>query len=301
MNVLIFGRPTAFLGAGVGSGQGAGAPPPPFKGLGRALEGYPWAAYDVAGPALVVAGMLGLVLYIWRSRVRTAHLVPLLLFYPLLFYAVNAVQGSAYFDPSSNIQSFIHVRYAATIFPALIFFAVAGIRWRIPVLVAAVTVIAGAAAMIHSDSVATWLDARHEAGAVFIKEIGPTARAFGQRLDRLDGLVYVPLVSEYNDRFEFLSQVPLDRYIDATTVEWRLLRRHPLRARQLGVKWLVAVDFGDMLRQIQVVAGILDARPCTLRSFGTAQPDVVIYTLTSSCPFGEKPGPPVVPVYNGPH
>ncbi|MGI8807275.1 MAG: hypothetical protein ACR2KK_05450 [Acidimicrobiales bacterium] len=280
MNVLIFGDPLAFLRDGLGLSGEAGVALSPLKGL-AGLAAHPWSVWENAGPALAVVGLLGTVLYAWRRRAEPRFLVPLLLFYPVAWYAFQAATVGSFILPSADPLLFLHLRYGVTVLPALAFFGALGFRRRPLALLAVVAALAGAWSMVDHDRVATWRDAKNEAGGVIDDALRPAARALGDHMG--EGLVYVPVVEQYNDRFELLTGQPPSRFLDASASDWRRLRRDPSLARRYGAAYILKVGVADPAL-LDTVLRATNAELCLSLPRNGMAPSVQIYTLTGSCP-----------------
>lgn len=285
MNILIFSHPLAFLGSGVERGKGAETALRPLRGL-AGLAAHPRAVLENAGPALTVVALLGTALYAWRRRREPRFLVPLLLFYPVTWYAFQAATLGSYIIPSDDLFRFGHVRYGVTVLPALAFFGAVGFRRRATAALAAVAVLAGAWTMVDRDRVATWIDAKSEAGAVIDDALRPVARALGDNMGA--GLVYLPVVSQYNDRFVLLTGRAPNRFLDANASDWRPLRRRPQLARRYGAEYIVTVGMAGRAG-LQRAVRATDAELCLRQPQYGRRPAVEVYTLNGTCPMG---GPP---------
>lgn len=289
MNLLIFGHPLAFLGNGVERGKGAEGVLRPLHGL-AAMVAHPQAVWENAGPALAIVGLLGTVLHVWHRRSEPRFLVPLLLFYPVIWYALQAASPlGSYILPSDNLNTFVHVRYAVTVLPALAYFGAVGFRWRPIRALAAIAVLAGTWSMVEQDQVATWVDARSEMGDVIDDALRPVARAFGENMG--EGLVFMPVVEQYNDRFVLLTGRPPSRFLDANASDWRPLRTRPSLARVLGAAYILKVGYSDPAGLNRALSAT-GARLCLNRPPSGTIPPVQIYTLTGTCPVGGPPEPP---------
>lgn len=252
MNVMIFGDPLAFLKPFAGTGDVLGTA---HHGLGALLD-HPRAAWLNAGPALALAGLGGAAAIAWRRRRDPARLVPLLLFYPLAWYAFQALTSGGIIEPGETLGDWRNLRYGVTVLPALAFCAaVAPRRAWTAAAVAAVT-LGGSAWMLAGGRVALWEDARHDVPAA--EKIRLAARWLGSRTGAGER-VLLPVHSFLVDRFELDSGLATARFVDANdTAAWRSARQAP-RSLPRDVRWVVWFGNGEQRVVRRVVHG---ARPC---------------------------------------
>jgi hypothetical protein len=284
MNLAIYGNPLAFLAAysesdggetfsdGVRSGT---------AGLSR-LGDYPHAAWEMAGPALAVAAIAGLV---WglRGWVRDPwKLVPLLLLYPLAWYSAQAITSGSYIHPGPTLETWSNLRYAVTILPALAYLTAVGLPRRVGAIGGMVAVAVGAVIMLSDNAVAGWDDSLHSV-PVEKATIGPGAKWLHDHAGG-SGKVLIAVQDTFADRFELKAQLDLDRFVDATDAdEYKTLRAHPERMRAAGVDWIVRIGgvAGPFVERMLRESG---AHPCYINPsphFGI--PGVRIYSLEPGC------------------
>jgi len=233
MNVMIYGDPLAFLGGTIDDTTTV------FNVSEPGLDGasaYPHAAYLNAGPALVAAGAVGLVLYLLRARSDARLLIPLLLLYPLAFYTVQALSSGSIIIPGDGLGDWRNLRYGVTILPALAFFAAAGIRNHVGVAVVTALVCAGGVLMATSGQVAAWEDA--EGDVPYAPRIERAAQWMGEHATA--GRIYFPAHHEFLDRLQLQSGLDSSRFIDANDSKlWKKFRRRPHALIESDVKWIV--------------------------------------------------------------
>ncbi len=291
LNVLVFGLPTAFLHEndiklGGSSPGGTGFTPP--RG-GDGVAAYPLASWHVAGPVLAVAGLIGVLVFTWRSRRSPATLTALILFYPLVWYTAQALTKGSYIVAGHRLQDWTHLRYAIPILPALAVFAAVGSRWRVVATALVVGVAAVSTVTVLHGQVAGWVDMTGESGKIDSVGMRPAAAWLRANIGEGRGRAWIPNFDPDNDRFELLTGVPPDQFVDTNATEtWRLLNREPWLVDKLGVHWIIRVG---QLKQPNFPLAILGtgARRCWY-SHPNARASVQIYTIDYSCP-------PVPPQY----
>jgi len=273
MNVLIYGDPLAFI-ASIGGGSAVRPP----HGLAGLLT-YPQAAWLNAGPALAVAGLLGAGLFVLARRRNALGLIPLLLFYPIAWYTLQAAISKTYISPADSLRDWENLRYGITILPALAFFTATGIR-RPAVLGFAVTAIAASiVVMVAQQRVAAWEDAAGEAPSqIQMSQVGRyvAAHAHGAR-------VLVPAHDPLIDRFELESGLPSNDFIDPTDPHaLRAASERPQDLQRMGIGWIVWIGERDDARVMHIVFGA-HAKGCFWQE-GGGRARVYVYTLAPSCP-----------------
>jgi hypothetical protein len=236
MNLMIFGNPFAFTQGFEGTGDVFSVS---HHGLGALLD-YPHAAVLTAGPGLLGAGVLGVSFFAWRWRGDPRHLVPLLLFYPLAWYSLQAITTGSIIVPGHELGDWRNLRYAITLLPAAAFFVAVGFRKPLVLVSITLAVLAFAAQSVYDGRVAAWEDARYDFPES--PEIARAARWLGERADGTR--VLIPFHDSSVDRFELLSDLQTRVFIDANdTHALRLARRAaataPMSLRRSQVRWLV--------------------------------------------------------------
>jgi hypothetical protein len=275
MNVLIYGDPLAFI-ASIG---GDTSVRPPHGAA--ALLTYPRAAWLNAGPVLAASGLLGAGMYALARRREPRALVPLLLFYPVAWYTLQALLSGTYIAPAGTLRGWENLRYGTTILPALAFFTATGIRRPRLAACAAIAVAASAVLMVTQGRVAAWEDALGEAPAqVQMHQVGQwvASHAHGTK-------VLIPAHDPLIDRFELESGMPSSAFIDPTDPHLlRAAREHPGALRRMGVGWIVWIGERDDARVMRIVFGA-KARGCYWME-GNGRARVFVYTLGRTCPGG---------------
>lgn len=283
LNIAIYGSPLAFLGsfsenpaAVADPARGAALAAAVGPGLSAQLD-YPRAAWTMAGPALGVAALAGIVLFAWRWRRDPRRLVPLLLLYPFAWYLVQALFVGSWIVPGSTLEHWTNLRYAITILPAAAFFATAGLRH--PALAAAAVVavgVVGGLSVAHGQ-VPAWDDAMGD---------GIPAPAMSQAGSWIqhhvtDGRVIVPVWAPLLDRLELDSGLSDGTIIDINDgALWRRAVAHPWVARQAGVRWVLAI--GAPTAPVNRMVRALGDRLC-LWQWGGLAPAVRLYGPPADC------------------
>jgi cellulose synthase/poly-beta-1,6-N-acetylglucosamine synthase-like glycosyltransferase len=282
MNVMIYGRPLAFLDRyRGGAGGAAAADDPSFTATQLSpMADYPLAAWLNAGPVLVVVAAVGAVFFLWASRGNTRRLVSLLLFYPFLFYATIAFVGIDFIGADPTLGHWVNLRYGTPILPAFAFLAVAGFRNRILLGAAVLAVAVGAVLMIRSDRVAAWEDGRYDVPTD--SAVRDAARWVGER--SAGSRILIPIHHDLVDRFELRSGRPSSAFIDANdTRTWLKVVTNPATMSEEGVEWIVWI--GEREEQnMRAFLAASGARPCyAVRTEELELPALRIFAVGRGC------------------
>ena len=234
LNVWWTGAPFSFLYGFEGSGNVVASSDTGW----RHLADHPRAMWTVAGPVLGLVGIAGGLVCAWRWHDAPARLVALLLFAPVLFFAVQALSTGSIIEPGDNLTDWRNLRYAVTTLPALAFFlAMAPKRTPVAWLLVSLVALVGIQQVVEG-RVAAQQDARYDvpfADAIIIRA--------GDWISAADpGRVLLPLHSSQQDRFELRSGLPSSRFVDDNdTALFREARRHPDRLAGLGMRWIATI------------------------------------------------------------
>jgi hypothetical protein len=278
MNVAIYGDPLAFLKPTEGSasygfagGGGRCAGGRTLSDILDAASTYPRAIVVLAGLPLALLATAGLLLYVWRWRRDAARLVPLLLLYPLVFYTGWAIFRGAPIVPGNAPADWINLRYASTLYPALAFFLVIGIRWMPLRVLATAAVLAAALTAVRQDAIPALREAQGQ--TTNVDALQHTAAKLG---DNAAGeAIYIPVAHFMVDRFELFSGLPSAAFIDPNdTKQWPVAARRPDR---FDVRWIVWL--GDRLpaRVRGALARAGDAQLCNYTKPGKIP--ILIYAV----------------------
>ncbi len=215
-----------------------------------------------------------------RWRRDAANLVPLLLFYPLLWYTLQAGSTGTYIKPGDALGDWVNLRYGVTLLPALAYFAAAALPRRAGAIAALVAVVVGGSLMLADGRVAGWEDAVHDMPADKAV-LRPAADWLNSRAG--EGRVMFPVHDRLVDRFELRSGLHLGNFVDANDRLYGELRAHPERIRAAGVRWIVWLGLGGQVVVDRTVRAT-GARLC----YSSASPRVElrrlrIYSLDPSC------------------
>ena len=262
MNIAIYGNPLAFL-SGYSESDGAGLNAIGVRagssGLAH-LADYPQAAWAMAGPALAVAALAGLVWGLRRWVRDPWKLIPLLMLYPFAWYSIQAITSGSYIHPGPTLESWSNLRYAVTVLPGFAYLAAAGLPRRVGAIAGLAAVAVGGAVMLANGQVAGWDDSLHSRGAERTTVI-PAANWLHHRAGN-NSQVMIAVQDPFVDRFELRAQLDLARFVDATDSQnYATLRAHPERMRRAGVRWIVWVgDVGGPL--VERMTRASGARQC---------------------------------------
>lgn len=280
MNVMIFGRPLAFLDRYTSEEPSTGEGVSFTATQLSPLADYPLAAWLNAGPVLALVAALGGLFFLWSSRADTRRLVSLLLFYPFFFYAAIAFAGIDFIGADPTLGDWVNLRYGTPILPAFAFLAVAGFRNRILLSAAVVAVAVGAVLMIRNDRVAAWEDARYDV------PVNPVLRAAAEWLGERSGnsRILIPVHNDLVDRFELQSGRPADAFIDANDRRTLLkFYAEPDTLSEEGVEW-IALFGGSDEDLVEPILVVNYARLChTVRTKELALPSLRIYAVGRGC------------------
>ena len=245
-----------------------------------ALLDHPRAVWELAGPLPTGFGVAGALIFAWRWRRRPSHLVALLLLYPLAFFAVQAATVGSLIEPASNVADWRNLRYAATMVPALTFFAVVGWSgWRgAAFAVAAVLIALGCQQMIRGHNPAL-AEARGDLPA------GTNASLVdaGKWLRQNSGGEHVMVLrASLQERFELLSNLPGNQFLDDNDAAFQALAEGRSSVSSSSVGWLVRITRLDQ-------PGLLTPIPKPLRDFVGKAPCVTFGSSSQASGAASRP------------
>jgi Dolichyl-phosphate-mannose-protein mannosyltransferase len=239
INAIVFGDLLGFLD---GYGLNRGVLETDRRGFDQ-LADHPYAVWTTAGPVLVAAAAIGLVLFVVRSRSEPRRLVALLLLYPFAWFALQALTTGSWIQPGETLGEWRNLRYGATALPALAFLAAVGLRRRTSVALVTVAVLAAYGVMVTENRVAAWEDARADIPSRLA--LNEAARWLG---DRPGGSsVLMPVHHSMQDRFQLESGIDSARFVDANDrAALRAILARPGALEESGVRWIVWIGDSEV-------------------------------------------------------